>query len=94
MRRDPQAASALAEPKSGGDMIRGERCPACAGSGHATESDVLGAAYRLRGVEPRRPSRRRLSEERRRELANKMVSHGMPTDVAAATFRVAPKVVA
>lgn len=73
--------------------ILGDRCPVCDGTGVADESAVLAAVYRLRGGEPRRPRRRRLSEERRRELANKMVGYGMPVATAAKTFRLAPKAV-
>lgn len=71
----------------------GHVCPVCSGSGVADEPAVLAAAYRLRGGEPRRARRRRPSEERRRELANKLTSHGMPTEVAATIFRVSPKAV-
>lgn len=68
-------------------------CSVCGGSGVADEPAVLAAAYRLRGGEPRRPRRHRLTEERRRELANKLTSHGMPTEVAATIFRVSPRAV-
>lgn len=42
----------------------------------------------------RRPRSRRLSDDRRRELANHYVRFGMPVEVAAQLFRIAPKVVA
>lgn len=39
----------------------------------------------------RRPRRRRLTEDRRRELANLMVRHGMGVETAAHLFRLTPK---
>ncbi len=76
-----------------GSILAGS-CLVCGGTGVADEAALLGAVYRLWGGEYRRPPQRRLSEERRRELANKLVGHGMPTEAAARLFRIAPKVVA
>lgn len=86
-------SQAAPEAFVGAGSSLGDRCPVCDGSGVADESAVLAAVYRLRGGEPRPRRMRRLSEERRRELANKMAGYGMPTDVAATIFRVAPRAV-
>lgn len=86
-------SQAAPEAFVGAGSSLGDRCPVCDGTGVADESAVLAAVYRLRGGEPRRPRRRRLSEERRRELANKLVGYGMPVATAAKTFRLAPKAV-
>ena len=86
-RTAPQAIPAALHPSLG------HVCLVCDGSGVADESAVLAAAYRLRGGEPRRGRRRRLTEERRRELANLWVARGMPVEQAAKTFRLAPRAV-